>query len=148
MAVARSASLYPLHEKTVDYLKNAGLDGKIGITNNLTLDFTINPDFGQVEADPSEVNLTTFETKFSEKRPFFIEGKNILSLNLLSGGGPLSSDNLFYSRRIGRNPSYYPDLNDDQYIDRPSNTSILGAFKITGKTQNGWSVGMLESITN
>ena len=131
----------------VDYLKNAGLDGKIGITNNLTLDFTINPDFGQVEADPSEVNLTTFETKFSEKRPFFIEGKNILSLNLLSGGGPLSSDNLFYSRRIGRNPSYYPDLNDDQYIDRPSNTSILGAFKITGKTQNGWSVGMLESIT-
>ncbi len=131
----------------VDYLKNAGIDGKMGITNNLTLDFTINPDFGQVEADPSEVNLTTFETKFSEKRPFFIEGKNILSLNLLNGGGPLSSDNLFYSRRIGKNPSYYPDLDDNQYIDRPANTSILGAFKLSGKTQKGWSIGIMESIT-
>ncbi len=131
----------------VDYIFNAGIDGKMGITNNLTLDFTINPDFGQVEADPSEVNLTTFETKFEEKRPFFIEGKNILSLNLLSGGGPLSTDNLFYSRRIGKAPSYEPDLEDNQYIDRPGNTSILGAFKLTGKTQKGWSIGILESIT-
>ena len=131
----------------IDYLKNAGIDGKLGITNNLTLDFTLNPDFGQVEADPSEVNLTTFETKFNEKRPFFIEGKNILSLNLLSGGGPLSADNLFYSRRIGRYPSYSPDLEDNEYIDSPDKTSILGAFKVTGRTQNGWSIGLLESIT-
>ena len=131
----------------VDYLFNMGLDGKVGITNDLTLDFTINPDFGQVEADPSEVNLTTFETKFSEKRPFFIEGKNILSLNLLNGGGELSSDNLFYSRRIGKNPSYYPDLDDNQYIDWPDITTILGAFKLSGKTQKGWSIGILESIT-
>jgi len=130
-----------------DYIKNAGIDGKIGITNNVTLDFTINPDFGQVEADPSEVNLTTFETKFSEKRPFFIEGKNILSLNLLSGGGPLSTDNLFYSRRIGKPPSYSPDLEDDEYLDSPKNTSILGAFKVSGRTLNGWSIGIMESIT-
>jgi hypothetical protein len=129
------------------YLKNAGIDGKFGITNNLTLDFTINPDFGQIEADPSEVNLTTFETKFSEKRPFFIEGKNILSLNLLNGGGPLSTDNLFYSRRIGKSPSYSPDLEDGEYIDSPEKTSILGALKVTGRTQNGWSIGILESIT-
>ena len=130
-----------------EFIKNIGIDGKWGITNDFTLDFTINPDFGQIEADPSEVNLTTFETKFEERRPFFIEGKNILSLDILNGGGPLASDNLFYSRRIGRAPSYFPDLEDDQYIDRPINTSILGAFKLTGKTQHGWSVGVLESIT-
>ncbi len=126
---------------------NMGLDGKWGLTNDFTLDFTINPDFGQVEADPSEVNLTTFETKFDEKRPFFIEGKSILNFKFTPGESPLSSDNLFYSRRIGRSPSYYPDLNDDEYEKRPNNTTILGAFKITGKTKKGWSVGIMESIT-
>jgi hypothetical protein len=130
-----------------EFLKNFGVDGKWGITNDFTLDFTINPDFGQVEADPSEVNLTTFETKFDERRPFFIEGKNILSFNFENGGGPLSSDNLFYSRRIGRSPTYYPDLEDNEYIDQPGSTTILGAFKLTGKTQKGWSVGVLESLT-
>ena len=134
-------------EDGLDLIFNAGVDGKIGVTNNLTLDFTINPDFGQIEADPSEINLTTFETKFDERRPFFIEGKNILSFNLLNGGGPLSDDNIFYSRRIGKAPTYWPDLNDDEYIDRPENTSILGAFKLTGKTEKGWSVGIMESIT-
>ena len=144
-------SYQPDHENPFmpgkELLKNIGIDGKWGITNDFTLDFTLNPDFGQVEADPSEVNLTTFETKFTERRPFFIEGKNILSFNFEDGGGPLSADNLFYSRRIGRAPTYYPDLEDNEYIDRPTNTTILGAFKLTGKTQNGWSVGILESIT-
>jgi hypothetical protein len=126
---------------------SVGLDGKIGVTNNLTLDFTINPDFGQVEADPSEVNLTTFETYFPEKRTFFIEGKNILSHQVLGGGSPLSSDNLFYSRRIGKHPGYSPELADSEYIRTPNNTTILGAFKLTGKTQNGYSVGVLESFT-
>ncbi len=124
-----------------------GVDGKFGITNNLTLDFTLNPDFGQVEADPSEVNLSTFETFFPERRAFFIEGKNILSHRVLGGGGPLSSDNLFYSRRIGRNPGYSPDLDDDEYAKIPKNTTILGAFKLTGKTPEGWSIGIMESLT-
>lgn len=126
---------------------NVGLDGKLGLTNNLTLDFTINPDFGQVEADPSEVNLTSFETFFQEKRPFFIEGKNILSFPLMFGDGDLASENLFYSRRIGRRPHYSPEIADDEYMDAPEFTSILGAAKVTGKTKSGWSVGVLESLT-
>ena len=83
---------------------NAGLDAKIGVTNNLTMDLTINPDFGQVEADPSEVNLTAYETFFEEKRPFFIEGSNIINFGLGIGDGDVGNDNLFYSRRIGRRP--------------------------------------------
>jgi len=127
---------------------DVGLDGKIGLTNNLTLDFTINPDFGQVEADPSEVNLTSFETFFQEKRPFFIEGKNILSFPLMFGDGDLASENLFYSRRIGRRPHYSPEPNDGEYLKAPEFTSILGAAKITGKTKTGWSLGILESLTS
>lgn len=127
---------------------DVGLDGKIGLTNNLTMDFTINPDFGQVEADPSQVNLTSFETFFQEKRPFFIEGKNILSFPLMFGDGDLASENIFYSRRIGRRPHNSPDLADDEYIDAPDFTSILGAAKVTGKTRTGWSLGLLESITS
>lgn len=127
---------------------DVGVDGKVGLTNNLTLDFTINPDFGQVEADPSQVNLTSFETFFQEKRPFFIEGKNILSFPLMFGDGDLASENIFYSRRIGRRPHNSPDLEDNEYIDAPEFTSILGAAKITGKTKSGWSVGVLESLTS
>ena len=127
---------------------DAGLDAKIGLTNYLTLDLTVNPDFGQVEADPSEVNLSTYETFFEEKRPFFIEGKNILTYKLNFGDGDLAYDGLFYSRRIGRRPSYYPDLNDGEYADVPNATSIIGAAKITGKTKSGWSVGLLESVTS
>lgn len=124
-----------------------GVDGKIGITSDLTLDFTINPDFGQVEADPSEVNLSGFETYFSEKRPFFIEGRDILSFQITGGGSPISSDNLFYSRRIGRVPHHYPDLEDDEYVSLPASTNILGAAKLTGKTKNGLSIGIVESVT-
>lgn len=127
---------------------DGGIDGKIGLTNNLTLDFTINPDFGQVEADPSQVNLTSFETFFQEKRPFFIEGKNILSFPLMFGDGDLAAENLFYSRRIGRRPHNSPDLNDNEYIKAPEFTSILGAAKVTGKTKTGWSLGLLESMTS
>ncbi|HET6555929.1 MAG TPA: DUF5916 domain-containing protein [Prolixibacteraceae bacterium] len=127
---------------------DGGVDGKLGLTNNLTLDFTINPDFGQVEADPSQVNLTSFETFFQEKRPFFIEGKNILSFPLMFGDGDLASENMFYSRRIGRRPHNSPELNDNEYISAPEFTSILGAAKITGKTKTGWSLGILESVTS
>lgn len=127
---------------------DGGLDGKMGLTNNLTLDFTINPDFGQVEADPSQVNLTSFETFFEEKRPFFIEGKNILSYPLMFGDGDLASENMFYSRRIGRRPHNSPELEDGEYLNAPEFTSILGAAKITGKTKTGWSLGLLESLTS
>ncbi len=126
---------------------NVGLDGKIGVTNNLTLDFTINPDFGQVEADPSEVNLTAFETFFEEKRPFFIEGSSITSFNVGLGDGDVGNDNLFYSRRIGRRPHGYPSLEDGEYADIPIFTRILGATKLTGKTEKGLSVGIVEAVT-
>lgn len=129
-----------------DFGGRVGLDAKIGLTNNLTLDLTINPDFGQVEADPSEVNLSAFESYFQEKRMFFIEGRNIYSFPLRLGDGHDANDNLFYSRRIGKRPSYYPE--EYSYIDSPENTSILGAAKITGKTKNGLSIGILESVTN
>jgi len=126
---------------------NFGLDGKIGVTNNLTLDFTINPDFGQVEADPSEVNLTAYETFFEEKRPFFIEGSNITSFNVGLGDGDVGNDNLFYSRRIGRRPHGDPSLGDGEYADIPIFTRILGAAKLTGKTAKGLSVGIVEAVT-
>lgn len=131
-----------------EWLGSAGIDGKLGITGNFTLDFTLNPDFGQVEADPSEVNLTTFETFFPEKRPFFIEGRNIYNYSITMGDGPLSLDNLFYSRRIGRSPHYYPEIDDGEYLDMPENTNIIGAAKVSGKTRNGLSVGILESVTS
>jgi hypothetical protein len=126
-----------------------GVDGKTAVTGDLTLDFTINPDFGQVEADPSEVNLTAFETFFEEKRPFFIEGKNILDFRLAPAvtGGTFTQDNLFYSRRIGRQPGHFPDLDGGEYADAPENSSILGALKLTGKTPGGLSIGILESAT-
>jgi hypothetical protein len=125
---------------------NAGLDGKIGITNNLTMDFTVNPDFGQVEADPSQVNLTAYETFFIEKRPFFIEGNNITRFQLGFGDGDLSTEQMFYSRRIGRRPQIDPDLRDNEFAKIPSFTRILGAAKLTGKTSKGWSVGVIESL--
>jgi len=127
---------------------SGGLDGKIGLTSDLTLDFTINPDFGQVEADPSEVNLTTFETYFSEQRPFFIEGKNILNFRITNKSSEFYSDNLFYSRRIGRPPQFRPAIAGHEYIDMPMTTNIIAAAKVTGKTKNGWSIAILESMTS
>src|SRR5690606_981759 len=84
----------------------AGLDAKIGITNDLTLDLTINPDFGQVEADPSAIALDGFQIFFEEKRPFFVENKNIFDFGVSrsQAGNTFGSDNVFYSRRIGRSP--------------------------------------------
>lgn len=127
---------------------NGGIDAKIGVTNNLTMDLSINPDFGQVEADPSEVNLTAYETFFSEKRPFFIEGNNITNFSLGIGDGGIGNDNLFYSRRIGRRPSVSPDLEDNWHSRVPVNTTILGAAKLTGKTKKGLSLGFVEALTD
>ena len=113
----------------------AGADFKMGLGPNLTLDATINPDFGQVEADPAEVNLTAFETFFSERRPFFTEGNQ-----LLVGGGA----NFYYSRRIGQAPR---GSADGEYVEYPSNTTILGAAKLSGRMRSGLSVGALAALT-
>jgi hypothetical protein len=127
---------------------NGGIDAKIGITNNMTMDLTINPDFGQVEADPSVVNLSAYETFFSERRPFFIEGNNITNFGLGIGDGGVGNDNLFYSRRIGRQPQVYPNMKDGWYADIPTRTNILGAVKLTGKTKDGLSIGIVEAMTS
>ncbi|NIR43570.1 MAG: hypothetical protein GWN99_06685 [Gemmatimonadetes bacterium] len=121
-----------------------GGDLRYGVTNSLTLNMTINPDFGQVEADPSVVNLSAFETFFSERRPFFLEGANIFRLPLNGGGG---IEQLFYSRRIGRRPQGGADRRGG-YADSPSNTTIIGAAKLSGKSANGWSVGVLNAVTS
>lgn len=126
---------------------SGGLDGKIGITSDFTVDFTVNPDFGQVEADPSELNLSAFETFFSEKRPFFIEGQNIFNFRLMGGDGGFSNDRLFYSRRIGRSPRYNPVVGANEFLDMPRSTSIETAVKLTGKTQGGLSIGIMDAVT-
>ncbi len=128
-----------------DFSGNAGFDLKYGLSSNLTLDLTVNPDFGQVEADPAVLNLTTFETFYPEKRPFFIEGTQILQFSTFGGGfGP----GLFYSRRIGRRPTGLDELPDDGSVrEAPSATTILGAAKITGKTKRGLALGILQAVT-
>jgi hypothetical protein len=130
-----------------DFNYSGGLDAKIGVTNNFTVDLTVNPDFGQVEADPSEVNLTAFETFFEEKRPFFVEGRNILTMPLMLGDGDMANENLFYTRRVGRQPQRYPSLKDGEYADMPEFSRIIGAAKVSGRTENGWSMGLMESVT-
>lgn len=129
---------------------NAGLDGKLGVTNDLTLDFTINPDFGQVEADPSAIALDGFQIFFQERRPFFIENKNIFDYafsSSVNGGRTFGFDNLFYSRRIGRAPQGFPDLSEGEFSVQPNISTILGAAKFSGKTRDGWSIGVLEAAT-
>ena len=122
------------------FMGNVGLDAKIGVGSNFTIDMTVNPDFGQVESDPSVMNLTAFETFYEEKRPFFLEGKSIFNFDV-------DDASLFYSRRIGHSPSYHPALADQEYIQAPDNTTILSALKFSGKTANGLSLGILQSFT-
>lgn len=126
-----------------------GLDAKIGVTNDLTLDLTVNPDFGQVEADPSAIALDGFQIFFREQRPFFVENKNIFDFRLSESeaGNTFGFDNLFYSRRIGRSPQGSVDTADDEFVDQPDNTPIIGAAKFSGKTKDGWAIGVLESVT-
>ena len=129
-----------------DFDWRAGGDARVGVGAAMTLDFTLNPDFGQIEADPSDLNLTAFETFFPEKRPFFLQGAEIFRFGLGYGDG--SNDMLFYSRRIGRAPSRnLKNVSDDEIIDYPDRTAILAAAKLTGKTAEGWSVGILDAVT-
>ena len=130
-----------------DYFGNAGLDLAYGLTSNLTLNGTVNPDFGQVEVDPAVINLTDFETRFQERRPFFVEGSDIFSFGRGGPGGNVGgTPDLLYSRRIGGAP--HGDVpSAAEFSDAPVATTILGAAKLTGRTQNGWSVGVLEAVT-
>ena len=123
-----------------------GGDLKIGITPNITLDATVNPDFGQVEADPSVVNLTAFETFFSERRPFFVEGSNQyrFALNCYIVVDCNTNEGLFYSRRIGRSPALRSSYGD---ATTPTSTTIAAATKLTGRTKSGLSFGILDAIT-
>jgi hypothetical protein len=119
-----------------DLSANAGVDFRYGVTPNITLNATLNPDFGQVEADEAVLNLTSFETFYPEKRPFFLEGLSIFDTYF----------DLFYSRRIGRAPSQR--ISDvAYYLDMPGATTILGAAKVTGKTSSGTSIGIIEAVT-
>ncbi|HEX7091744.1 MAG TPA: DUF5916 domain-containing protein, partial [Longimicrobiales bacterium] len=120
-----------------DYFASLGLDLKYRLASNLTLDATINPDFGQVEVDPAVVNLTAFETQFDEKRPFFVEGSDIFDF----GGGT----ELVYSRRIGGAPRWSPP-DAALYESVPDAATILGAAKLTGRTA-GWTIGVIEAVT-
>ena len=129
-------------EKSLKY--GVGLNGKIGLNSGFTLDYALNPDFGQVEADPSVLNLTSYEVFNEEKRPFFLEGNTVLDYSI-------GNDMLFYSRRIGHEPSIYSELTDNlennQTISIADNVPILSALKLTGKTSKGLSVGVVHSIT-
>jgi hypothetical protein len=133
---------------------NAGADLKYLLTSNLTLDATFNPDFGQVEVDPASLNLSAFETYYDEKRPFFVAGRSAFNF----GGAScmfcsnFSSLDLFYSRRIGRPPQLTDYVNDQAgnngFVDTPDQASILGAAKITGRTNSGYTVGLLDAVAN
>ena len=122
-----------------------GGDVKYGITPNLTLDATVNPDFGQVEADPAVLNLTAFETFFQERRPFFVQGAGIFrfDVNCNAVNDCSTGEGLFYSRRIGRSPQL-PDYGD---AGSPSATTIYGAAKLTGRLGGGQTVGVLDAVT-
>jgi hypothetical protein len=115
----------------------AGLDAKYGLTSSLTLDATINPDFGQVDADPAFVNLTAFEQFLNERRPFFVEGADIFNFN--------ANHQLFYSRRIGRAPQGSADSHSG-FVDLPDHATIVGAGKLTGRV-GPWSMALLEATT-
>jgi len=128
---------------------NIGIDMRLGIGSNLTLNAAVNPDFGQVEVDPAVVNLTQFETYYDEKRPFFVDGMNYFSF----GQGGASSNfgfnfgnpDFFYSRRIGKPPQ--GRIQHEGYVDFPDATTILGAGKLTGKITEGWSIGTIHTFT-
>src|SRR5205823_12165362 len=140
----------PFHSNT-EMTYRAGGDLKVNLTSNLTLDATVNPDFGQVEVDPAVVNLSVFETTFSEKRPFFVSNSQYFSFGGFSCYfcDNVSSLNLIYTRRIGRSPQLSGLVGGKSaFMDAADATTILGAGKITGRTKSGFTVGLLDAVTN
>lgn len=139
----KSLPVSPASPSGRDMFSDAGFDLKYRPSVSLTVDATINPDFGQVEADPAVLNLTTFPTFYPEKRPFFIEGSQIIHFSTF---GDNAGPGLFYSRRIGRPITVMPPPGG--YVEnQPDFATILGAAKISGKTQSGLSIGVLEALT-
>ena len=153
--VGRSANV-PVNDPTDPFQKAHAWDGRVGadarvlLTSNLTLNATVNPDFGQVEVDPAVVNLSAFETFFDERRPFFVEGAGYFGLGGLNCFfcSNTSSLSMLSTRRIGRSPQA-PAMRDTaaRYADVPENSTILGAAKLTGRTPTGWSIGALDAVT-
>jgi hypothetical protein len=131
-------------ERSPDPGGTAGADLKYAVTPGLTMIASINPDFGQVEADPAVVNLTAFETFYDERRPFFVEGSGNLKFDLDCNDGACTG--LFYSRRIGRAPHGTPDTPEGGFAWAPAQTTILGAAKLTGRA-GAFSVGALNAVT-
>jgi hypothetical protein len=130
-----------------DHFGGIGLDLKYRVASNVTLDATVNPDFGQVEVDPSVINLTAFETRYEERRPFFVEGADIFTFGEAGPTGSVGRPpEVFYSRRIGRSPTGSVP-NDAVFSDIPSATTIVGAAKVTGRLGSGWSLGVMEAVT-
>jgi len=127
-----------------------GGDIKYSLSSNFTVDATVNPDFGQVEADPAIVNLSPFETTFPEKRPFFVANASAFSFGNVTcffcGGA--AGLNVFYSRRIGRAPQLGGLVQPGNHADIPDAATILGAVKLTGRTKRGLSVAVLDAVTN
>lgn len=132
-----------------DYFANAGIDFKLGLKSNLTLNLTINPDFGQVEVDPAVINLSAAESYYSERRPFFIEGADIFRFGRggtnRNIGANWGDPQFFYSRRIGRPPQ--GSIDSDGYVNYPEWSTILAAAKITGKIGNSLNLGLLSALT-
>ncbi len=126
---------------------SVGGDLKYGLPSSLTLNATLNPDFGQVEVDPAVVNLSAYETFFPEKRPFFLERSDVFQFGQVQVNNDYGSQFFFYSRRIGRQPERSPGGQGVLYVDAPDATAILGAAKVTGKT-GPWTVGVLDAVTN
>jgi len=144
------APLDPLHDGT-KVSPNVGGDLRMALGNRLTLNATVNPDFGQVEVDPAVVNLSDVETFFPEKRPFFVEGSSIFSAGQQGAsdywGFNYPMPTFFYSRRIGRAPAgSTPD--NTAYADVPNGTTILGAAKVSGKIVDGLNFGTLHAVTS
>jgi hypothetical protein len=131
------------------FVPEAGADLKTAIGSKLTLNATVNPDFGQVEVDPAVVNLSDVESTFNEKRPFFVEGSNSYDFGFGGANNYMGFNwpgpSFFYSRRIGRAPQVQPSNSD--YADVPAGTRILGAAKLTGKIAGDWNLGVLQAIT-
>ena len=131
--------------KSPDPTGTIGLDMKYAVAPGLIFTGTINPDFGQVEADPAVVNLSGFETFFPEKRPFFVEGSGTFSFDIDCNDGQCTG--LLYSRRIGRAPHRSVTPPDGGFSSAPSNTTIYGAGKLTGRIGK-FSVGALNAVTS
>lgn len=133
--------------KRNDIVPGAGLDVKYGLTSNMTLDATFNPDFGQVEVDPAVVNLSAFETFFPERRPFFIEGAGIFRFGAMRTQNNSNGYTLLHTRRIGRSPQRFLGGPNFTFVDAPLETTIAAATKLTGRTAGGWSVGLMDAHT-